>query len=236
MSNLLKINYFLGNMYNVFKIKIPFFSMKLNFLILFLLIVPGLAGIAYGHTVDSVGEYRVEIGWMNEPVVSGETNAIEFFVSPLESDLEFKDQIFKNGIPDLKQSVKIQLIYKDESITLPLSPDHNIPGKYYAFVNPTVSGFYQANILGMIKDTPISLSMHPPKVAERSYIEFPEPSDLTVMQMIDGHTVLIEDVSILKNSVSNLENKQFSNMGFVGIGVGIIGIVIAIIALVKSKN
>jgi len=201
-----------------------------------LLIIPGLAGIAYGHTVDSVGEYRVEIGWMNEPVVSGETNAIEFFVSPLEPDLEFEDQIFKNGISGLKKTVKIQLVYKDESITLPLSPDHNISGKYFAFINPTVSGFYQANILGTIKDTSISLSMHPPKVAERSYIEFPEPSDLTVTQMIDGHTVLIEDVSNLKSSINNLENTQFNNIGFVGIGIGIIGIVIAVIALVKSRN
>jgi hypothetical protein len=210
--------------------------MKLNFLILFLLIVPSLAGIAYGHTVDSVGEYRVEIGWMNEPVVSEETNAVEFYVSPLELDLKLEDQVFKNGISGLKKTIKIQLIYKDESITLPLSPDHNIPGKYYAFINPTVSGFYQANILGSIEDTPISLSMHPPKVEERSYIEFPEPSDLTVTQMIDGHTALIEDVSNLKDSVNSLEEAQLSNVGYVGIGVGIIGIVIAIIALVKSKN
>ena len=203
---------------------------------LFLLIVPSLVGIAYGHTVDSVGEYRVEIGWMNEPVVSGETNAIEFYVSPLEPGLELEDQVFQNGVLDLKKTVKIKLIYKDQSITLPLSPDHNIPGKYHAFINPTVSGFYQANILGTIEDTTISLSMHPPKVAERSYIEFPEPSDLTVTQMIDGHTALIEDVSNLKKSVDDLEKTQLNNVGYAGIGVGIIGIVIAVIALGKSKN
>ena len=218
------------------KSDLSFSVLKLMFLVLLLLIIPSLAGIVYGHTVDSVGEYRVEIGWMNEPVVSGETNGIEFYVSPLEPDLDLKDQVFKNGITGLKKTIKIQLIYKDESITLPLSPDHNISGKYYAFINPTVSGFYQANILGTIEDTPISLSMHPPKVEERSYIEFPEPSDLTLNQIIDGHTTLIGDIHDLKESVNNLKETQANNMGYVGTGVGIIGIVIAIIALTKSKN
>jgi hypothetical protein len=217
--------------------------MKSELLILFLLLIPGISGIAYGHTIDAVGEYRVEIGWMNEPVVSGETNAIEFYVSPLIACPEISEaskcaesQEFQNGILDLRKTVKIKLMYKDESITLPLSPDHNIPGKYYAFVNPTVSGFYQANILGTIVDTPISLSMHPPKVDERAYIEFPEPSDITITQMIDGHTALIEDVSDLKDSVSTLKETQSNNVGYVGMGIGIIGIVIAIIALSKSKN
>ena len=209
-----------------------------------LLVIPGSVGIAYGHTVDAVGEYRVEIGWMNEPVVSGETNAIEFYVSPMDPCPEITDPIkcaesqeFQNGVEGLKKTVKMQLIYKDESITLPLSPDHNIPGKYYAFVNPTVSGFYQANMLGSIEDTPISLSMHPPKVEERAYIEFPEPSDITVQQMIDGHTALIEDIGDLKDSVSNLEEtKQQMDFGYAGIGVGLIGIAIAVVALAKSKK
>jgi len=211
--------------------------LKLKFLALLLLIIPGLTGTVYGHTIDSVGEYRVEIGWMNEPVVSGETNGIEFYVSPLEPGLELEDQVFKNGIEGLKKTVKMQLIYKDQSISLSLSPDHNIPGKYYAFVNPTVSGFYQANILGTIKETPISLSMHPPKVAERAYIEFPEPSDLTITQIIDGHTALIEDIHDLKESVNNLEEtKQQMNVGYAAVGVGIIGIAIAVVALIKSKK
>ncbi len=217
--------------------------MKLKLAILFTLLIPGISGIAYGHTVDAVGEYRVEIGWMNEPVVSGETNAIEFYVSPLISCPDIPEPIkcaesqeFQNGIPDLNKTIKMKLIYKGENIILPLSPDHDIQGKYYAFVNPTVSGFYQANILGSIIDTPISLSMHPPKVAERAYIEFPEPSDITVQQMIDGHTALIEDVGDLKKSVDKMEETPSNNLGYVGIGVGIIGITIAIAALVKSKK
>ena len=218
--------------------------LKSKFLLLLLLIIPGLSGATYGHTVDSVGEYRVEIGWMNEPVVSGETNAIEFYASPLLPCPEIEEPIkcaesqdFQNGVADLNKTLKMQLVFKDEKITLPLTPDHNIPGKYYAFVNPTLSGYYQANVLGTIEDTPISLSMHPPKVSERSYIEFPQPSDLTITQIIDGHTTLIGDINNLKESVKNLEEKTQSNdIGYTGIGVGIIGIAIAIVALAKSKK
>jgi hypothetical protein len=226
------------------KSNLIFLVLKLKLLALFLLIIPGLVGIANAHTMDSVGEYRVEIGWMNEPVVSGETNAIEFYVSPLIPCPEISESIkcaasqeFQNGVEGLKKTVKMQLIYKDESIMLPLSPDHDIPGKYYAFINPTIAGYYQANILGTIEDTSISLSMHPPPVAERAYIEFPEPSDITVQQMIGGHTTLIGDIHDLKESVDNLEETKYQmNVGFVGIGVGSIGITIATVALAKSKK
>ena len=79
--------------------------------------------------------------------------------------------------------------------------------------------------------------MHPPKVAERSYIEFPEPADLTVTQIIDGHTTLISDINDQKESVKNLEDSNSQmDVGYAGIGVGIIGIAIAAVALAKSKK
>jgi hypothetical protein len=167
-----------------------------------------LLSTAFGHTIDSVEEYRLEIGWINETVVSGETNGIELFVSPLEPGLELKNQKFKDGISGLEKSLKIQLLYKEEKIILSLFPNHNIPGKYYAFVNPTISGFYQANILGNIRETPVNLSMHPPKVDEQSYIEFPESSDITLNQLIDGHTTLVGEINDLKESVTKLEQSN----------------------------
>ena len=219
--------------------------MKSLFLIFSLLLIPSLTGITYGHTIDAVEEYRIEIGWMNEPVVSGETNGLELYISPLIPcpDISISmecanSQEFQNGIEGLKKFIKIQFVFdKTEKITLPLSPDHNIPGKYYAFVNPTVSGYYQANIIGKILDTSINLSMHPPPVAERSYIEFPESSDLTLTQIIDGHTKIIEDMTNLKNSVQKLEKSDNTmNIGYVGIIMGIIGTSFAIIALIKTRK
>lgn len=211
--------------------------LNFRYLALFFLLIPGLIGNAFGHTVDSVGDFRLEIGWMNEPVVSGETNGIELFVSPLEPGIPAVDQEFKNGVPELEKSLKMQLILGEDKITLPFSADHNIPGKYYAFVNPTVAGFYQANVLGNIGETRVSLSMHPPKVDERSYIEFPESSDLTLNQLIDGHTLVVGEVNDLKDSVTILEKSKTSmDLGYIGIGLGIIGIVIASISLSKRKK
>lgn len=214
-----------------------FFLLNFKHFLLFLLIIPGFFGIAYGHTVDTVGDYRLEIGWMNEPVVSGETNGIELFISPLEPNLPLEQQEFKDGVSGLEKFLKMQLILKENKITLPLSADHDIPGKYYAFVNPTVSGFYQANVIGVIGETNVSLSMHPPKVDERAYIEFPESSDLTLNQLIDGHTAVVGEVNDLKEAVSKLEqSKTQNNIGYAGLGLGIAAIAIAGIALARSKK
>jgi len=202
-----------------------------------LLLISGTFSTAFAHTVDSVGEYRLEIGWMNEPVVSGETNGIELLVSHLEPGLELKQQKFDDGVSGLEKSLKLELLFKEEKIILSLSPDHNIPGKYYAFVNPTVSGFYQVNVLGNIEETPISLSMHPPKVDERSYIEFPKPSDLTLTQLIDGHTALLGEVNNLKKSFTELEqSNQQMNISYLAIGISVLGIIIASITLFKTKR
>ena len=224
--------------------------MRYSFLILSLLLIPSIAGIAYAHTVDAVGEYRVEIGWMNEPVVSGETNALELYVSPLNTcpDISIplecaNSQEFQNGIEGLRKLLKIQFVYdKTQTITLPLVNDHDIPGKYYAFITPTVSGYFQANLIGKILDTPTNLSMHPPPIAERSYIEFPELSDLALTEVIDDNAKLVERITILENTVKNLENSNNQIQDEIDMndiwatGIGIIALIIAIIALVKIRK
>ena len=224
--------------------------MKYHFLLLSLLLIPSFAGIAYGHTVDAVGEYRVEIGWMNEPVVSGETNALELYISPLVDcpDISISmecanSQEFQNGIEGLRKLLKVQFVYdKTQTITLPLVDDHDVPGKYYAFITPTVSGYFQANLIGKFLDTPVNLSMHPPPIVERSYIEFPELANLALTEVIDDNTKLVERITSLENSVKNLENSNNQMQDEIdvndiwGTGIGIIAIIIAIIALMKTRK
>lgn len=207
------------------------------------LLLPLAAPGAAAHTVDSVGGYRLEIGWMNEPVVSGETNGIEIYVSPLGPCPEGYNSIecaeehgFAGGIAGLEDDLRLQLVYRGERITLPFAADHDVPGKYYAFVNPTVAGFYQANLLGDIQGTPVSLSMHPPKVDEREYIEFPEPADLTVRQIIDGHTALMEEVGSLRAELGEARQAPAGPEAYAGAALGAAGLAAAAAALVTSRR
>ncbi len=219
--------------------------MKKIFLLVSILLLPIIFENVNAHTIDAIdNKYRIEIGWMNEPVVTGETNGIELYISELTSCPEISKSIkcaesqeFKNGIPDLEDTLKMQLVYKTDSTTLHLEPDHNIPGKYYAFVDPTVAGYYQANIIGKIHDTIVSLSMHPPKVDERAYIEFPESSDVTINQIINSHTGIIEDINELKESVDDLkQSNSQQNLSYAGMGISIAAIIVAGIAIAKSKK
>ena len=84
--------------------------------------------------------------------------------------------------------------------------------------------------------------MHPPPIAERSYIEFPESANLALTEVIDDNTKLVERIISLENDVQNLEN--FNNQmkdeidGFyvLLLPITIIAVIIAIIALVKSRK
>lgn len=214
-------------------------SKKLTLLRLeFLLIISALSilsltNLVFGHTVDSVGDYRLEIGWMNEPVVSGETNGIELFVSPLDPNLKPEDQEFKNGISGLEKKLKIQLVYNDQKVTLPLSADHNIPGKYYTFVDPTRAGYYQANILGEIDGTSVSISMHPPRVENKTYLAFPtKPNE----EILAEQESLRSEINQIKQTLARIENSnQNTTISYIAIGLGIAGIVIGSVAFSRRK-
>ena len=165
---------------------------------------------AYAHTIDSIdNKYRIEIGWMNEPVVSGEGNGIELFISPLTPcpDLDAitcaSQQEFHDGITGLEKDIQIQLLYKTEKITLVMRADHNIPGAYYTFVTPAKSGFYQANLLGSIQGTPVSLSMHPPKVGDPSFIKFPEEAE----HGASDHDTITNQIADLNNRLDMLQGE-----------------------------
>ena len=218
--------------------------MKIMILLAILVMSPILASNAFGHQVDAVGDYRIEIDWKNWPVVSGEANAIIVYVSEMDKSLEPVDQEFvsEKGIEGLKKTLKIKLIVDDASITLPLSPT-DVSGMYEAPITPTFSGWSQLNILGTVNDTSINLALHPKKVEDPTLLQFP---------LVESNQVEIEDfdreINDLRGDIRELQEtvnelKEFEEekdvwsgyMIIAAIGLGFTGIAIGVASFAKKK-
>ena len=213
---------------------------RLAFLVFFMM-TPLLMVNAFAHQSDSVGDYRIEIDWKNWPVVTGESNAIIVYVSTLDKSLEPADQEFVStkGIEGLKKTLKIKLIVDDESITLPLQPT-DIPGKYEAPITPTFSGWSQLNFLGIINDTSVNLALHPTKVEDPSFLQFPpvEPNQVEIDDFNREIDDLRGDIRELQETINELKDQptdDSSGIMFAAIGLGIVGIVIGVASFAKKR-
>ena len=218
--------------------------MKFMILLAILVMSPILASNAFGHQVDSVGDYRIEIDWKNWPVVSGEANAIIVYVSEMDKSLEPVDQEFvsEKGIEGLKKTLKIKLIVDDASITLPLSPT-DVSGMYEAPITPTFSGWSQLNILGTVNDTSINLALHPKKVEDPTLLQFPlvESNQVEIDDFNREINDLRGDIRELQETVNEL--KEFEEekdvwsgyMIIAAIGLGFTGIAIGVASFAKKK-
>ena len=213
-------------------------------LLAILVMSPILASNAFGHQVDAVGDYRIEIDWKNWPVVSGEANAFIVLVSVMDQRLEPVDQEFvsEKGIEGLKKTLKIKLIVDDASITLPLSPT-DVSGMYEAPITPTFSGWSQLNILGTVNDTSINLALHPKKVEDPTLLQFPlvESNQVEIDDFNREINDLRGDIRELQETVNEL--KEFEEekdvwsgyMIIAAIGLGFTGIAIGVASFAKKK-
>ena len=221
--------------------------MKIIILLAVLIISPVLASNAFAHQIDAVGDYRIQIDWKNWPVVAGEANAIIVYVSEMDKSLEPVDQEFvsEKGIEGLKKTLKIKLIVDDNDITLPLAPT-GVPGVYEAPITPTFSGWSQLNFIGTINDTTINLTLHPKKVEDPSFLQFPQVESNQVE--IDDFNREIDDlrgdIRELQNTINELKEQDLENqnndltegtMIIAAIGLGIAGIVIGVASFAKKK-
>jgi len=204
-----------------------------------IMILPLMLSSAFAHQSDSVGDYRIEIDWKNMPPVSGESNAIIVYVSEMNKSLEADEQEFDSskGITDLKRTLKIELIVKDEKITLPLQPDPNIPGKYESVITPTFSGYSQLNFIGKINDTIVSLGLHPVKVEDQSILQFPAV-DSTEVHVDDFNREVDDlrgDIRELQNQIKEDSSSDSSMLSYAAIALGIAGIALGVSALARKK-
>jgi hypothetical protein len=104
-----------------------------------LFIVASAAVPVLAHEETAFDGYSIEVGFIDEPVYVGDRSGLELIVA-------------NNGQPvtGLERTVSAEVIFGDQTRSLPLAPREGEPGAYESIFVPTASGRYTFHLTGSI--------------------------------------------------------------------------------------
>jgi hypothetical protein len=104
-------------------------------------VLASLAGIGSvaAHEERDVGDYTLEVGFLNEPVYSGEESGLELLVSQGDQAVE-----------GLEETLQAQVTFGEQTRDLEISPKFDEPGAYRSIFFPTAAGQYSFRVYGDI--------------------------------------------------------------------------------------
>lgn len=162
--------------------------------------------LALAHESVTVGDYELEIGWVDEPPIAGQQNAILVIVSNTSGGEA-------QPVEDVS-SLEVRVSYGDQSKELILQPlGEDTPGQFLAPILPTIPGQYTILLGGQLGDTIVDAHVEPEEVGSADTLQFPsvEASDQSADSGVTGWLIYL---SLL---------------------VGLIALVLGVMALRKSS-
>ena len=104
-------------------------------------------GVVSGHESRDIGHINMVVGFIDEPVYSGEKSGLELRVT-------------HDGEPaeGLEETLEATVTFGESTRDLPLSPAFGEPGTYRSVFFPTAAGPYTFRIFGEIDGEPIDES------------------------------------------------------------------------------
>lgn len=169
------------------------------------------AATTLAHTRVEVGPYAIVVGWLVEPPIVGERNALVVEIS--------EDEV---PVADAESDLRAELVYGAQTFRTNLNPTDE-PGVYTATVFPTVRGQYAVRLFGTLGDMEIDETIEPEEVFSADRIQFPEP---------------LPDTRELERQIITLEDELQTTRTFstIALGIGLLGVIIAVVAILKNKN
>ena len=178
------------------------------------LLALAVTSITLAHTSLKIGPYTVEVGWVDEPPIVGEKNAV--FISVTNDDTGKPVE----GLSTM--NVTVSTGGKERQLELrPLSEDQ--PGQYAADFIPTRRGTYTVKLSGQIEQTNVVTNTDIEEVIPASDLQFPEP-------VLDAQSVS-QSISQAQSAVSTA-----NTTALVALVVGIIGVLLGGLALFRSRK
>ena len=154
---------------------------------------------ALAHTRVEVGSYALVVGWVQEPAIVGERNAI--FIEITEDE---------QPVTGAEATIDVEVLYAGRTWRVNMNPTET-PGQYSAVLFPTVRGVYTVRLFGSLESTEVDVQVDPEEVFPASNLHFPEPLPDTI--------ALQEQVEQLEAELQTARMWSFIGVGGAGLGI-----------------
>jgi hypothetical protein len=104
------------------------------------------AASAHDHLVS--GDYRLTIGWADEPAFVGFKNAVSVAITDKA----------ESPVADAGAPLMVEVSFGEQRLSLPLEAVRQRPGEFRAWLLPTRSGTYAFRIVGTIRDQHVDVT------------------------------------------------------------------------------
>jgi hypothetical protein len=121
-------------------------------------------GLALAHTTVHAGSYDIEVGWVTEPPIIGQQNAIVVNVS---------DTTSPDAVVDISKLL-VNVTYGGQTKALTLQPlSEDTKNQYIAPILATIPGQYTVQLRGKLASTDVNLDVQPEEVQSSDVLAFP---------------------------------------------------------------
>lgn len=151
---------------------------------------------ALAHEHITIGDYELEIGWVEEPPIVGQQNAILVVVSDMSSGEA-------QPVEDVS-SLVVTVSYGGQSKELTLQPlGEDTPGQFMAPIVATVPGQYTVALGGTLGDTAVDAEVEPEEVQSADTLQFPsvessaQSADLGMMNWLIYLSLLVGLIALV---------------------------------------
>jgi hypothetical protein len=188
-------------------------------LLLAILVAVLFPALALAHEPRDLGPYHVLVGWINEPSIQGEPNAISILITNRA-----------NGQPVVgaEKTLRVEAAVGGEAPrTLTLDPSDDVQGLYTASMIPTKVGTYTFTFVGSIGSQKVNSSFQSgpntfPDVTSPTTEEFP-------VQVPAAADLAAQTQAA--NATAQAALQRATLLGVAGIAVGLVGVILAALAL-----
>jgi hypothetical protein len=176
--------------------------------------------VASAHQTVTDQGYDIEYGWVNEPVIINQPNAV---VINITKHATTTDTTTTPADVDVSGLV-ISASYGGQVKTLALQPlAENTPGQFVAPMMPTVAGKYTIQLSGKIDGNAIdTIQVQPEEAQTPDVVQFPKGAD--------ANAALTAQLAAAQSQASTAQT-----IAIVGVVLGLIGTAAGVYALMRKR-